>query len=562
MSVSRRFQTPARLIANALPCSLAVPLLLVGLVLLLNPEIDPGFAGLLSAWGMLTVAYGLPLLVGLPLGFSAIRFFAAHPLRIGWFQPKAAVWFLVVGIGGCIAIHAANLILIGDRLTAGGKAHLTVALAFEVVAWTVASTLTVLAQWRRGAEVDVRHQIALALLLGAPLVSALYAWSVSGDRSPAPPYVTPEAATRRGLVMILGIEGATFNEVLPLASEGRLPNFARLMKEGAYGPLRTVNPCRSPVAWASLATGMLPSRHGLKDGLVYELAGFQDDLRTVPFGLLSRHCRFLGLLAERPAEVADLRAPPLWTMLDRLKLPAAFVSWPIGGTPRPHGTKVEAEERDAEALGEAQRILGEEGFQMPSQERRMLMGSVLADHDSRDAAYRIIQASHPRVVAACLPGLGPVGATFMKYRRTEGAAGAPVESAEKYGRVLDRYYEMIDHVLGDVRASLPEGAHMIVVSAYGTEPLSLLQRLARKIARLDVPSAGHDWGPAGIFLFAGPGVAAGRQVDDLDVTDVVPITLYVLGAPVARDMDGRLSRRLFERWYLETSPITLIPTYN
>jgi hypothetical protein len=420
----------------------------------------------------------------------------------------------------------------------------------------------VLAQWRRRAAGDIRHHVALALLVAAPPVSALYAWSVSGDRSPAPPYVTPEAATRRGLVMILGIEGATFNEVLPLASEGRLPNFARLIKEGAYGPLRTVNPCRSPVAWASLATGMLPARHGLKDGSVYSLAGLNGDLRTIPWGLLSRHCLFMGLLSARPAEVADLRTPPLWTVLDRLKLPAAFVSWPLAGAPRPRGAGLEAEERAEEALEESQRILGEEGFEIPSRERQILKGSVMADHDSRDAARRIMEASRPRVVAACLPGLGSVGATFMRYRRTEGAAGAPVESAEKYGRVLDRYYEMIDHVLGDVRSSLPGDAHLVVLSAYGTEPLSLLQRLARKIARLDVPSAGHDWGPAGIFLFAGPGVAAGRQVDDLDVTDIVPITLYVLGAPVARDMDGRLSRRLFERWYLETSPITLIPSYN
>src|SRR5262245_54139513 len=229
VSVSRHFQTLARLIANAVPCSLAAPLLLVGLMLLINPETDPGFTGLLSTWGVLTLAYGLPLIIALPLGFSAIRFFAAHPLRIGWFQAKAAGWFLVIGTGGCVAIHAVNLLLVGDRLTAGGKAHLRVALAFEVVIWSVAATLAVLGQWKRDAAAAVRHQVALALLLGAPPIVALYAWSVSGDRSPAPPYVTPEAATRSGLVMILGIEGATFNEILPLASEGRLPNFARLM---------------------------------------------------------------------------------------------------------------------------------------------------------------------------------------------------------------------------------------------------------------------------------------------------------------------------------------------
>jgi predicted AlkP superfamily phosphohydrolase/phosphomutase len=127
---------------------------------------------------------------------------------------------------------------------------------------------------------------------------------------------------------------------------------------------------------------------------------------------------------------------------------------------------------------------------------------------------------------------------------------------------LSRYYEMLDGWIGEVREAVHPGGYLLVVSAYGSEPLSGLRRAARRIAGLPDQWGGHDAGPAGVLLLSGPGVMEGRQVDDLRVIDVLPLSLYLLGLPVGRDMEGRLPRRLLSRPFLEANPITLISSYG
>ena len=50
-------------------------------------------------------------------------------------------------------------------------------------------------------------------------------------------------------VLVIGVDGATFDQVRPWAEAGDLPNLARLMLEGVHGPLEsTIPPVTSP-AW-------------------------------------------------------------------------------------------------------------------------------------------------------------------------------------------------------------------------------------------------------------------------------------------------------------------------
>lgn len=66
-------------------------------------------------------------------------------------------------------------------------------------------------------------------------------------------------------VAVLGLDGATFDLLQPWLDEGRLPTLARLIANGASGPLRSTIPPVSASAWASFATGTNPGKHGLVD---------------------------------------------------------------------------------------------------------------------------------------------------------------------------------------------------------------------------------------------------------------------------------------------------------
>jgi len=64
-------------------------------------------------------------------------------------------------------------------------------------------------------------------------------------------------------VFVIGLEGATFDVIKPLAHAGRLPTFERLMAEGVCGELKSTVPPNSAPAWVSFITGKNPGKHGV-----------------------------------------------------------------------------------------------------------------------------------------------------------------------------------------------------------------------------------------------------------------------------------------------------------
>ncbi len=66
-------------------------------------------------------------------------------------------------------------------------------------------------------------------------------------------------------VLIIGVDSATFDLIEPWVAAGHLPNLAKLMAEGAWGPLAsTLQPATAP-AWVTFMTGVNQGRHGLYD---------------------------------------------------------------------------------------------------------------------------------------------------------------------------------------------------------------------------------------------------------------------------------------------------------
>jgi predicted AlkP superfamily phosphohydrolase/phosphomutase len=64
-------------------------------------------------------------------------------------------------------------------------------------------------------------------------------------------------------VLVIGLDGATLETLVPWMEEGKLPNIKRLADKGVVGNLTSVTPYVSPVAWASFMTGNQPGKHGV-----------------------------------------------------------------------------------------------------------------------------------------------------------------------------------------------------------------------------------------------------------------------------------------------------------
>ena len=69
-------------------------------------------------------------------------------------------------------------------------------------------------------------------------------------------------------VCVVGLDGATWDLLLPLAREGFLPVLRKLIEGGSYGELESTIPPITAPAWASFATGKNPGKTGIFDFLL------------------------------------------------------------------------------------------------------------------------------------------------------------------------------------------------------------------------------------------------------------------------------------------------------
>ncbi|WXG40376.1 MAG: alkaline phosphatase family protein [Candidatus Freyarchaeum deiterrae] len=64
-------------------------------------------------------------------------------------------------------------------------------------------------------------------------------------------------------VLVIGLDGATWNILLPLVEQGKLPTLGKLMEKGVWGNLQSTYPSSTAPAWKSYSTGKNPGKLGL-----------------------------------------------------------------------------------------------------------------------------------------------------------------------------------------------------------------------------------------------------------------------------------------------------------
>jgi len=66
-------------------------------------------------------------------------------------------------------------------------------------------------------------------------------------------------------VLVIGLDGATFDVLNPIMEQGLMPHLKYLVSTGASGILNSTKPPITPAAWTTFMTGIGPGRHGVID---------------------------------------------------------------------------------------------------------------------------------------------------------------------------------------------------------------------------------------------------------------------------------------------------------
>jgi predicted AlkP superfamily phosphohydrolase/phosphomutase len=110
-------------------------------------------------------------------------------------------------------------------------------------------------------------------------------------------------------LIMIGLDGATFDVIAPLVEMGHMPNLGRLMAEGAYGSLESIIPPITGPAWSVLATGKNPGQLGTFDFINRRTL---DDYRLYPIRTQELAGQtFWDVLSQTGSRVGILNYPNL-----------------------------------------------------------------------------------------------------------------------------------------------------------------------------------------------------------------------------------------------------------
>jgi len=360
-----------------------------------------------------------------------------------------------------------------------------------------------------------------------------------------------------GRVVILGIDGLDPQAIDLLMSEGKLPNFAKLRQEGAYGPLISSKPLLSPIIWTTIATGKSPLEHGIAHFVaVNEKTG-----ERLPVTSQMRRVKALwNILSDAGHEVAVVGWWATWPaetvrgamVSDHTCYHFLFNEGVTGGTGTV-GTVYPPELQSALApmikrpgdltLAETARFIdvSPEEFSRPfdfNDDLGHFKWALATSESYRQIGLRLWEQRRPDLLMVYIEGVDSTSHLFGHLFRATGLVGELAEQQKRFGRAVEEMYCYADRLVGDFIDVLDDNTTLVVLSDHGFTLGVLHEDPSRTRDMRRVSERYHRI--EGILYLYGNRIRHNRRIDRPTLLDVTPTVLEVSGLSPARDMPGRV----------------------
>lgn len=107
-------------------------------------------------------------------------------------------------------------------------------------------------------------------------------------------------------VLVIGLDGATWDVLNPLTRDGKLPNLKALLDKSARGVVLSSIPPVTAAAWTCFSTGKNPGKHGLVDFIYFPNHGYRV---TIANSTTRSAATIWNLLSERNLRVGVVSVP-------------------------------------------------------------------------------------------------------------------------------------------------------------------------------------------------------------------------------------------------------------
>lgn len=456
--------------------------------------------------------------------------------------------------------------------------------------------------WREsgdGVSPSVLHaeRFAVLLLLPATILAGLY-YRIPREAVGGPvdagsvialaphfesePPGTIDALAKRPRILLLGIDGASWDRIDKGVAAGKLPTFARLVGAGRRAPLQTLRPTESPAIWTSMVTGVAPRVHGIDTFYMFQIPRLGLQRLDIPrsLDLVEEFLTGIGELVRVPVTSSLRRRKALWNLVDEAGLSTAvlglWATWPP--EPLDHGLVVSdhasvAKRREWLDRRKTSALTVGTTMYPPTLERRLgryqrspesvtrsdleqfipvddetwrrfgqattfskdrplsaFRATHLSDAFIFDAATEVWESDRPDLMIAYVRAIDDLSHFFYEASVAEAQElGFDAEEITMYGGVVDRVYEWTDRRMARLveMVDAEPGTLLIIVSDHGWEK--------EADGRYN-----HRFAPPGIVLFYGADVCTHgcHPLPELSIYDIAPTVLERLGLPLSSELLG------------------------
>lgn len=500
------------------------------------------------------------------LGFSLFSLAVSLLInRLGGKRIEPARFFIPLFVGAVFFVFAYRILIYDWPI---GPGHLTTTIrgAFAVY-WSLTALLVIaalgimaglfFAAARVPASLRERPFAARLFLVAVCIVGMLFTLSRFGPTAPAEsaiPDLPPASETQR--LIIVGVDGASWNVIDHMIGQGELDNFRELIENGTSGRLQTYRPTSSPLLWTTIASGLEPDDHKILSFTVYRFPGMSRGA-YFPHGII----RMVGILADfGVAETFMVNhtfgpSPKLWDitgMLGRKSIVTGpLLSWPAT---KVNGSMLADElyeklDKDGGLENMARNPEQYSNYIYPFKEIPDIVGGldyekIMKSRDTLNGSIFFKQAeAHPDFDFAFVY-LRNVDLVCHGHYYREGGIYPEGPGAEK----VTEAYLYVDKFLGRLRKIAGPGARIMIVSDHGFETYLINGTFVH---------ATHIKATPGVFILAGEGIKRGHRIEGTHIRDIAPTALALMNLPVAKEMNGRVLSEAME----SRGPVEFVDSY-
>lgn len=358
-------------------------------------------------------------------------------------------------------------------------------------------------------------------------------------------------------MIVLGLDGMDPGAVDLLMSEGKLPHFAKLRQEGAYGRFLSSPPLLSPVIWTTIATGKTPDQHGIGhftaiDKTTGEELPATSAMRRVKavWKILSEKKKkvdVVGWWATWPAETVNGAI-----VSDHLCYHFLFGQGATGAAtaqgltyPPELAAKLAPLVRRPSDVTAAEaapfiHVTAEElarPFSFNDDVSHFKWALATAD-TYRRIGLKLLGDDRPDVLMVYTEATDSVAHLFGHVYRTPGLSGELLEQQKKFGDAVEQMYIYADRIVGDYMDAMGRDTTLVVLSDHGFKLGQIQDDPSKSRDMRRVSEQFHN--VEGILYLYGSRVKPHARLEQPKIVDITPTLLALTGIPAARDMPGRV----------------------